>query len=193
VLGQDRDVQLVRCWLGFVWFSLNAFGVSFVFWCEVGWVRYHSAGGAESYFRWRVGAVGRLEVLWEDWIQKCWGKHMSVRVDCVLLSFVRYTMTGMLRWPSREEVLMMADFLAAADVAFDWLPVGSPMEVVDVVYLEYLGYAREDFSLLVGVFLGEHVAPRSCLLLWWIERELLCRREATARRCLFYVTGSTVI
>jgi hypothetical protein len=120
---------------------------------------------------------------------------MSVRVYVVLLSFGRYFMTDRMRWASREEVLMMADFLDAADLdlAFAWLPAGSPFEVVDMVFMEYLGYAREDFSLLVGVCVGEHVAPRACLLLWWIERELLCCREATARRCLFYVTGSTVI
>jgi hypothetical protein len=118
---------------------------------------------------------------------------MSVRVYFVLVSFVRYIMTGMMRWASREEVLMMADFLAAVDVAFNWLPAGSPLEVVDVVFAEYLGYARKDFALLVGVCVGEHVAPRACLLLCWIERELLFRREATARRCLFIVTGSTVI
>jgi hypothetical protein len=70
---------------------------------------------------------------------------MSVRVYFVLLSFVRYIMTGMMRWASREEVLMMAAFLAAADVAFNWLPAGSPLEVVDVVVAEYLGYAREVF------------------------------------------------
>ncbi len=118
---------------------------------------------------------------------------MSVMVYVVLSSFGRYFMTGRMRWASREEVLMMADFLYAADLAFAWLPAGSPLEVVDMVFMEYLGYAREDFSLLVGVCVGEHVAPRACLLLCWIERELLCCREATARRCLFYVTGSTVI
>jgi hypothetical protein len=88
---------------------------------------------------------------------------------------------------------MMADFLEAADLAFARLPAGSPLEVVDMVFLEYLGYAREDFALLVGVCVGEHVVPRACLLLCWIERGLLFRREATAKRCLFIVTGSTVI
>ncbi len=87
----------------------------------------------------------------------------------------------------------MDDFLDAADLAFAWLPAGSPLEVVDTVFLEYLGYAREDFALLVGVCVGEHVVPRACLVLSWIERELLSRREATARRCLFIVTASTVI
>jgi hypothetical protein len=99
-----------------------------------------------------------------------------------------------MRWVSQEEVLMMADFLEAADLAFARLPAGSPLEVVDMVFLEYRGYAREDFALLVGVCVGEHVVPRAyCLLLSWIERELLFRREATARRCLFIVTGSAVI
>ncbi len=52
----------------------------------------------------------------------------------------------MFRWAAREDILTMEDFLEAVDVAFAWLPAGSPVEVVDGVYAEYFGYAREDFS-----------------------------------------------
>ena len=119
---------------------------------------------------------------------------MVVRVDFVLLHVVRDTMTGMFSWASREDILTMEDFLEAVDLAFAWLPAGSPVAVIDVVFTEYLGYAREDFSpFLVAVCVTDHVAPRAVLMLRWIERGLLCRREATVRRCVFHVTGSTVI
>jgi hypothetical protein len=100
-------------------------------------------------------------MLWEDQIHEFWGEDMVVRVDFVLLVVIRDIMTGMFKWASREEVLMMEDFLVAVDVAFAWLPAGSPAEVVDGVFFEYLGYAREDFSpVLVGVCVSDHVAPR---------------------------------
>ncbi len=141
----------------------------------------------------RVVSVGRW-MLWEDQIQEFWGEDMVVRADFVLLVFIRGIMTGMFRWVSREDVLMMDDFLAALDVAFAWLPARSLVEVVDVVFFEYLGYARDNFSpVLVGVCVSEHLVPRAVLLLRWIERELLCRREATVRRCVLFVTGSAVI
>ena len=133
-------------------------------------------------------------MLREDQIQKFRGEDMVVRVDCVLLVVIRWTMTGMFRWAVREDILTMEDFLEAVDVAFAWLPAGSPLEVVDGVYAEYLGYAREDFSpFLVGVCMGDHVAPRAVLLSRWIELQLLRRRDATVRRCVYFVTGSAVI
>ena len=133
-------------------------------------------------------------MLREDQIQKFRGEDMVVRVDCVLLVVIRWTMTGMFRWAVREDILTMEDFLEAVDVAFAWLPAGSPLEVVDGVYAEYLGYAREDFSpFLVGVCMGDHVAPRAVLLLRWIELQLLVRRDATVRRCVYFITGSAVI
>ena len=133
-------------------------------------------------------------MLRKDQIQKFRGEDMVVRVDCVLLVVIRCTMTGMFRWAVREDILTMEDFLEAVDVAFAWLPAGSPLEVVDGVYAEYLGYAREDFSpFLVGVCMGDHVAPRAVLLLRWIEQQLLGRRDATVRRCVYFVTGSAVI
>jgi hypothetical protein len=133
-------------------------------------------------------------MLREDQIQKFRGEDMVVRVDCVLLVVIRWTMTGMFRWAVREDILTMEDFLEAVDVAFAWLPAGSPLEVVDGVYAEYLGYAREDFSpVLVGVCMGDHVAPRAVLLLRWVELQLLGRRDTTVRRCVYFVTGSAVI
>jgi hypothetical protein len=133
-------------------------------------------------------------MLRKDQIQKVRGEDMVVRVDCVLLVVFRYIMTGMFRWATQEDVLTMEDFLEAVDLAFAWLPAGSPVEVVDGVYVEYLGYAREDFSpFLVGVCMGDHAAPRAVLLLRWVELQLSGRREATVRRCVYFVTGSAVI
>jgi hypothetical protein len=141
----------------------------------------------------RVVSVGRW-MLREDQIQEFRGKHMVVRVDFVLLRVVRDTMTGTFSWATREDILTMEDFLLSAEEAFAWLPAGSPAAVIDVVFTEYLGYAREDFSpFLVAVCMTDHVAPRAVLMLRWIERGLLCRREATVRRCVFHVTGSAVI
>ncbi len=141
----------------------------------------------------RVGSVGRW-MLREDQIQEFRGEDMVVRVDFVLLVAFRHTMTGMFSWASREDILTMEDFLEAVDLAFAWLPAGSPVEVIDVVYAEYLRYAREDFSpFLVGVCMGDHAAPRAVLLLRWVELQLLGRRAATVRRCVYFVTGSTVI
>ncbi len=131
----------------------------------------------------RVVSVGRW-MLWEDQIQEFWGEDMVVNVDFVLVVFIRGIVTGMFRWASRDEVLMMDDFLEAVDVAFAWSPAGSPVEVVDGLYFEYLGYARDDFSpVLVGVCVSKIFAPRAVLMLRWIERELWCRRVATVRRC----------
>ena len=133
-------------------------------------------------------------MLREDQIQKFRGEDMVVRVDGVLLVVIRWTMTGMFRWAVREDILTMEDFLEAVDVAFAWLPAGSPLEVVDGVYAEYLGYAREDFPpFLVGVCMSDHAAPRAALLLRWVELQLLDRRDATVRRCVYFITGSAVI
>ncbi len=133
-------------------------------------------------------------MLREDQIQEFRGKHLVVRVDFVLLRVVRDTMTGMFSWATREDILTMEDFLLCAEEAFAWLPAGSPAAVIDVVFTEYLGYAREDFSpFLVAVCMTDLVAPRAVLMLRWIERGLLCRRETTVRRCVFHVTGSAVI
>ena len=110
-------------------------------------------------------------MLREDQIQEFRGKHMVVRVDFVLLVIFRDTMTGMFSWASREEILTMEDFLSSAEEAFAWLPAGSPAEAIDVIFTEYLGYAREDFSpFLVAVCVTDHVAPRAVLILRWIER-----------------------
>ncbi len=81
-----------------------------------------------------VGSVGRWMLREEDQIQEFRGEDMVVRVDFVLLVVIRYTMTGMFGWASREDILMMEDFLEAVDSAFAWLPAGSPVEVVDVVF-----------------------------------------------------------
>ena len=141
----------------------------------------------------RVGSVGG-RMLREDQIQKFRGEDMVVRVDCVLLVVFRCIMTGMFRWAVQEDILTMEDFLDAVDLAFAWLPAGSPVEVVDIVYAEYLGYAREDFSpFLVGVCMSDHAAPRAALLLRWVELQLLVRRDATVRRCVYFITGSAVI
>ena len=182
-VGLGRSVGVRPVSQGFT-FPLAMFLASFLLDC-VGW--FVTAPGVL-----RVVSVGRW-MLREDQIQEFRGEDMVVRVDFVLM-VVRYFMTGMFSWASREDILTMEDFLEAVDLAFAWLPAGSPVELVDSVYAEYLRYAREDFSpFLVGVCMGDHAAPRAVLLLRWVELQLRGRREATVRRCVYFVTGSAVI
>ena len=182
-VGLGRSVGVRPVSQGFT-FPLAMFLASFLLDC-VGW--FVTAPGVL-----RVVSVGRW-MLREDQIQEFRGEDMVVRVDFVLM-VVRYFMTGMFRWASREDILTMEDFLEAVDLAFAWLPAGSPVELVDSVYAEYLRYAREDFSpFLVGVCMGDHAAPRAVLLLRWVELQLRSRRDATVRRCVYFVTGSAVI
>ena len=70
----------------------------------------------------RVGSVGRWMVR-EDQIQEFRGEDMVVRVDFVLM-VVRYFMTGMFSWASREDILTMEDFLESVDLAFAWFTAG---------------------------------------------------------------------
>jgi hypothetical protein len=159
-VGLCRVVGLKPVFHGFT-FPLAMFLASFLVDCVCWFV---TAPGVL-----RVVSVGRW-MLREDQIQQEFrGEDMVVRVDFVLLVVIRDTMTGMFSWASREDILMMEDFLSTAEVAFAWLPAGSPAEVIDVVFVEYLGYAREDFSpFLVGVCMSDHVAPRAVLLLRWL-------------------------
>ncbi len=111
-----------------------------------------------------VGSGGRW-MLREDQIQEFRGEDMVVRVDFVLLVVIRYTMTGiMFSWASQEDILMMEDFLEAVDSAFAWLPAGSRVEVVDVVYAEYLKYARmrRFLPLPRGCLYGRSCSAEGC-------------------------------
>ena len=81
------------------------FLVSFLLDC-VGW--FVTAPGVL-----RVVSVGRW-MLREDQIQEFRGEDMVVRVDFVLMVVIRYTMTGMFSWASRENILTMEDFLSSA-------------------------------------------------------------------------------
>ncbi len=67
------------------------------------------------------------------------------RVDISSL-VCRWIITGVLRRASHEDVLMVGDFLHDFQVAMAWIPSSAPEDVFDVVFQEYLGYAREDFS-----------------------------------------------
>jgi hypothetical protein len=78
----------------------------------------------------------------------------------------------------------MYDLLECAREAFDDLPLGAPMAVVDAVFLEFAGYAREDFpSVLVWIRVGPDGILMQCRLLRWTQRELMLLREGAVRRC----------
>ena len=61
----------------------------------------------------------------------------------------RWIMSGVWRrvWrrASPQDVVMVGDFLDDFQWALAWIPSGAPEDVLDVVFQEYMGYAREDF------------------------------------------------
>ena len=118
---------------------------------------------------------------------------VSVHV-CLLFRCVR---TGnMWRNASREDVLMMGDFLDDFTLAMAWVPTGSPEEAFDLVYREYVGFAYDDFPLyLVCVEIRDGVSRR-VRLQRTILRHLLRLREVAVRRCdvgIFDITGEAAI
>ncbi len=78
---------------------------------------------------------------------ECVGSGFETVSVYVCLLF-RCVMTGgMWMNASREDVLMMGDFLDDFTVAMARIPTGSPEEAFDLVYREYVGFAHEDFPL----------------------------------------------
>ncbi len=93
-------------------------------------------------------------------------------------------MTVMVRRASKEDILMMDHFLERAREAFDGLPVGALAAVVDAVFLEFAGHARDDFPVaIVWLRVGTDDVCRQCRFLRWIQRELMLLREGAIRRC----------
>ena len=114
---------------------------------------------------------------------------------CLLFRCVR-TGGNMWRNASREDVLMMGDFLDDFTLAMAWVPTGSPEEAFDLVYREYVGFAHDDFPFyLVCVQIRGGVSRMVRL-----QRAILCHllrmREVAMRRCyelIFDITGEASI
>jgi hypothetical protein len=88
----------------------------------------------------------------------------------------------------------MEDFLEDALEDFDRICEGVSVSVVDVVFYRWQGWAtagRRDpdwpADVLVSVLL-DGADARPVRLYRWIERELLCMREAAIVRCVRPVT-----
>ena len=113
---------------------------------------------------------------------------------CLLFRCVR---TGnMWRNASREDVLMMGDFLDDFTLAMAWVPTGSPEEAFDLVYREYVGFAHDDFPLYLVCVQIRGGVSRRVRLQRTILRHLLRLREVAVRRCdvcIFDITGEAAI
>jgi hypothetical protein len=95
---------------------------------------------------------------------------------------------------SWHDVIFMEDFLEDALEDFDRICEGVSVSVVDVVFYRWQGWAtagRRDLDwpadVLVSVLL-DGANARPVRLYRWIERELLCMREAAIARCVRPVT-----
>jgi len=95
---------------------------------------------------------------------------------------------------SWHDVIFMEDFLEDALEDFDRICEGVSVSVVDVVFYRWQGWAtagRRDpdwpADVLVSVLL-DGANARPVRLYRWIERELLCMREAAIVRCVRPVT-----
>ena len=95
---------------------------------------------------------------------------------------------------SWHDVIFMEDFFEDALEDFDRICEGVSVSVVDVVFYRWQGWAtagRRDpdwpADVLVSVLL-DGANARPVRLYRWIERELLCMREAAIVRCVRPVT-----
>jgi hypothetical protein len=146
----------------------------------------HSAGVL------RVVAVGKL-VLWEDEVEEC-GWHF----ECVWinLSFpycmCRSTMARVIA--TEVDVVLMREFLEEARLAFLMVLVGARMEEVNAFFWHWAARARRSVpaGVWVVVWVRGHYR-RSVLMQRWTQWQLLVLREATVARCVWIVTGQTVI
>ena len=95
---------------------------------------------------------------------------------------------------SWHDVIFMEDFLEDALEDFDRICEGVSVSVVDVVFYRWQGWAtagRRDPDWPADVFVSvllDGANARPVRLYRWIERELLCMREAAIVRCVRPVT-----
>jgi hypothetical protein len=92
---------------------------------------------------------------------------------------------------SREDILLMEDFLECAQMHFDSISAGVSVDIVDEVFFKYTRYANEDWptDVLVTILARETGSQgRPVRLQRWIHRELLLMREASIARCVRPVT-----
>ncbi len=117
-------------------------------------------------------------------------------------SFVcRCLMSGVWRrvWrrASHEDVVIVGNFLDDFQFALAWIPSGAPEDVFDVVFQEYLGYAREDFHATLLCMEERNGVTRWVRLQRAVNQGLVYYRAAAVRRCDLYVpfevTGEAAI
>ena len=92
------------------------------------------------------------------------------------------------------DLVLMREFLEEARLAFLMVPVGARMEEVNAFFWHWAARARR--SVPAGVWVVVRVRGhyrRSVLMQRWTQRQLLVLREATVARCVWIVTGQTVI
>ncbi len=95
---------------------------------------------------------------------------------------------------SWHDVLFLEDFLECASAAFNTIPVGVSVSVVDAMFRRWVGFAEEGRSdpdwpanVLVSVLLvGADARPLRFHR--WIQRELMRLRENAIARCVRPVT-----
>jgi hypothetical protein len=98
---------------------------------------------------------------------------------------------------SNEDVLMVGDFLEDFQLAMAWIPSGAPEEAFDLIFQEYLGYAREDFHASLVCVEVRNGVRRRVRLQRCVFQGLLHFRAVAVRRCdlfvPFEVTGEAAI
>ena len=95
---------------------------------------------------------------------------------------------------SWHDILFLEDFLECASAAFDTIPAGVPVSVVDEMFRRWVGFAEAGRSdrdwpadVLVSVLLvGADARP--VRFHRWIQRELMRLREVAIARCVRPVT-----
>ncbi len=94
---------------------------------------------------------------------------------------------GVWRRVSHEDVLMVGDFLHDFQMAMAWIPSSTPEDVFDVVFQEFLGYAREEFSVQIVCLDVRNGVQRRVRLQRCVFQGLLYYRAAVVRRCDLFV------
>ena len=95
---------------------------------------------------------------------------------------------------SWHDVLFLEDFLECASAAFNTIPVGVSVSVVDAMFRRWVGFVEEGRSdpdwpanVLVSLLLVG-VDARPVRFHRWIQRELMRLREDAVARCVRPVT-----
>jgi hypothetical protein len=91
------------------------------------------------------------------------------------------------RHASNEDVLMVGDFLEDFQFAMAWIPSGAPEEAFDLIFQEYLGFAREDFSAQLVCMEVRNGVRRRVQLQRCVFQGLLHFCTITVRRCDLFV------